>query len=1261
MRIIIIILLATVSFKSFSQEEYVGCLPSNIATYNGQFLYAQEKCGESDYSDEYGSCASTFIGMEGGPAGPTNPDSPIGDDGQVIPGERSVYTCRTNCTYHYMGASTTYTSYQLTVFIPHCFEGYKKLSLNPTVNSCPLVSRGSVIQNSNQVLGESIPLTGLSFDLNYFSDRVIGRKYNYSTIVPITGSQVVEGITGYNVKGYRANGSLFQDVDYDAELNQNHFVTWDGEEDGVETWGSTNLKFSITQKFSNSSIKYDTGNINVGSLKVKKIGLGGWFPSIWYFYDSNSNTMYSGDGTTRKVVAVDDEGFKRVANQDGTEVYYFDSTGKIIQTKTGLTGSLRYAFAYDSAGRIISITEPFNNITTFSRYLNGNLKAIIASNSVKTSITINSKGYLSKVAGLNSENYEMNYTDQGLLLSFKKPNGLISSMTYDTLGKLSKDEHVSGYRTDLTSSPSGVISTSSMGRSSVYKFDAKTFIETLVDPTGQGHEYYNGPTSSSYHSNVKNSSIVYGNDPRFGEQVKIPIAQHSLNFGARNLTFINTVDLSASTTNPFSFNELTRITKNGEFEVKTIYNAETRTKLRTTALGRTSSLQIDEYERPIHSQIGNMVVRDYIYNNDLLTLMTEGTRKFVLSYYPNKLLKSVRNTLGQVTTFAYDESLRLSSKTLPDSRVVNFTYDFAGNMTSITTPSNRLHQFTFGNNEKLSSYSPPPFNNGNTNTPTSYTYNSDRQLKLVLRPDGKSIAFNYNASTALLESISGDFGTINYDYTYGQAKDISYNGIQMSIDYLGDIISGVTLDVPQDDFTLSTYTRTPDEVTGGRVGSETINGGAENSIPQTVNYSYDADEKLTGAGEMELNYNSPNGQLENTKIGSVRDYYYYNSFGEIRSYKAKFQGEEIYSYELERDSIGRIIKKTETINEVTTIFDYVFDSAGRLIQVSANGVINSTYTYDLNSNRIGGIVHGENTSASYNSQDRLLTYNNYSYGHNLNGDRTYKGLTNNPTPETSFFTNYDSLGNLLKVENNGNTIEYDFDPSMRRLGRNYNEIEKQGYIYNPEGKLIGEMSADLALVKTFVYASKSHVPDYYIDGSSNKFRIITDHLGSVRLLIAVNSGRVLKMMEHDEFGRVLQDTRPGFLPFGFAGGIYDKDTKLIRFGVRDYDPETGRWLSKDPIRFEGGDTNLYGYVMNDPVNFIDPEGQSAEDVFYSLPIDWQVGLVRPRPINLEPRDPSQQQFDLTDLSNKCSVPPPTKGITPGEAPKRPPRRSKGAI
>ncbi len=66
-----------------------------------------------------------------------------------------------------------------------------------------------------------------------------------------------------------------------------------------------------------------------------------------------------------------------------------------------------------------------------------------------------------------------------------------------------------------------------------------------------------------------------------------------------------------------------------------------------------------------------------------------------------------------------------------------------------------------------------------------------------------------------------------------------------------------------------------------------------------------------------------------------------------------------------------------------------------------------------------------------------------------------------------------------------------------------------------------------------------------------------------------------------------------FQPFGFAGCLYDVDTKLCHFGAREYDASIGRWLTKDPILFAGGDTNLYGYVVQDPINLIDPSGNFA--------------------------------------------------------------------
>jgi RHS repeat-associated protein len=100
-------------------------------------------------------------------------------------------------------------------------------------------------------------------------------------------------------------------------------------------------------------------------------------------------------------------------------------------------------------------------------------------------------------------------------------------------------------------------------------------------------------------------------------------------------------------------------------------------------------------------------------------------------------------------------------------------------------------------------------------------------------------------------------------------------------------------------------------------------------------------------------------------------------------------------------------------------------------------------------------------------------------------------------------------------------------------------------------------------------------------------------------------------LRHDAFGNVIEDTSPGLTPFGFAGGIYDHDTGLVRFGARDYDPMVGRWLSKDPIRFRGRQANLFVYVGNDAVNHADPAGlfvsaPVAVGIAISGPVGWAV-------------------------------------------------------
>jgi RHS repeat-associated protein len=104
------------------------------------------------------------------------------------------------------------------------------------------------------------------------------------------------------------------------------------------------------------------------------------------------------------------------------------------------------------------------------------------------------------------------------------------------------------------------------------------------------------------------------------------------------------------------------------------------------------------------------------------------------------------------------------------------------------------------------------------------------------------------------------------------------------------------------------------------------------------------------------------------------------------------------------------------------------------------------------------------------------------------------------------------------------------------------------------------------------------------------YQLVTDHLGSVRIVVDVSSGDVVQKLEYDEYGNIISDSNPDFQPFGYAGGLYDSQTKLVRFGARDYDASAGRWTCKDLIGFEGRVSNIYEYCINDPINNKDESG-----------------------------------------------------------------------
>ena len=188
---------------------------------------------------------------------------------------------------------------------------------------------------------------------------------------------------------------------------------------------------------------------------------------------------------------------------------------------------------------------------------------------------------------------------------------------------------------------------------------------------------------------------------------------------------------------------------------------------------------------------------------------------------------------------------------------------------------------------------------------------------------------------------------------------------------------------------------------------------------------------------------------------------------------------------------------------------------------------------------------------------------------------------------------YDSFGNLRNVTPpTGSAVDYVIYGLNRRVGRKVGGTLVQGLLYQSQLNAVAELDGSGNLVAQYTYGTKGNVPDVKTDGTGT-YRILSDHLGSPRLVVNTADGAVVERMDFDEWGALTAETAPGTVPFGFAGGLYERSSGLARFGSRDYEAASGRWVSKDPIRFGGGQSNIYVYAHEDPVNAIDPDGQDA--------------------------------------------------------------------
>ena len=437
---------------------------------------------------------------------------------------------------------------------------------------------------------------------------------------------------------------------------------------------------------------------------------------------------------------------------------------------------------------------------------------------------------------------------------------------------------------------------------------------------------------------------------------------------------------------------------------------------------------------------------------------------------------------------------------------------------------------------------------------TKYEYDLERKLKKITYPSGKEIENIYNKT--LLTSTKTAQGVTNFEYNclkniskinYGsESMNYSYDGTLLkSLNYSGALSKNINFDY-NNNFKISKISY----------------------ANRSYNLTYDNDLLLNNIGNFAISRNSNNGLATSISDGKSIKTRTYNSYGEINQ-----TSDNIFSYSLKRDKNGKIIQKTETISGNQHIYKYSYDDNRRLIEVKKDNLTIEIYGYDENGNR---------NSSTVNEDDQTLTYKNINYTYNSDGYLISK-------EKNSQITGYEYgiYGELKKVTTSTKTIEYEHNANHQRVVKKI--VEK--YLWLNLTTLLAIYDKDNNLIQQFKYADQ-RMPINMIQ-NGNKYYLHYDQIGTVKAISDENL-TVVKKIEYDSYGNILNDTNSTLkIPFGFAGGLYDQDTDLTRFGFRDYDSYIGKWTAKDPIDFGGGDSNLYGYVLNNPINFIDPRGLSS--------------------------------------------------------------------
>ncbi|OFW24626.1 MAG: hypothetical protein A3H27_03670 [Acidobacteria bacterium RIFCSPLOWO2_02_FULL_59_13] len=802
----------------------------------------------------------------------------------------------------------------------------------------------------------------------------------------------------------------------------------------------------------------------------------------------------------------------------------------------------------------------------------GGVLSIVDRNGNQTTIARDSAGNTTKITSPGGRWVEFTYDASNRITQAKDTIGRVVTYEYDATGRLIKVTDPNGGITEYTYDASSRMLTLKDARGIVYltnEYDAtgKVTKQTMVDT---------GTYLFSYTMNGSDVAQMDVTDPR-GK-----VSRRTLNLAGQLLSYTNALGQPEE-----------QVTTN------TVQSGTNFILSQVDPLGRTTSYTYDSLGNTTSvtrlSGTSDAVTTSFTYEptfNQLASATDPLSHTTTYNYDPKGNLTSIANALNQTTTIARNAAGQPVSVTDPLNHTTQFAYEF-GDLASVTDPLGNV-------SSRLTDAAGRVINQTNPlGNPTIYNYDVLNRLAQVLDPLNGATGFSYDANGNLLSVTDARSNATAYTYDSMDRLATRVDPLTRSESYQYDLAGNMTQ-----------FTDRKSQGTTYTYDALNRRTGVTYADASTTAYAYDAGNRLTQvvdsiAGTITRTYDGLNRLTsEITPQGSVS--YTYDGAGRRTSMTVAGQSAVNYTY----DNANRVTQITQGSGTVSYTYDaagrrtsltlpngvlveYAYDAASRLtgITYKQNGTTllgNLTYEYDKNGNRtkIGGSFARTGlpqsiTTTVYNAAnhqttfgDKTLTYDNNGNLQAMtdsSGTTTYtwnarNQLTGISGPGVSASFVYDGLGRREAKTINGSLTEFLFD------GRNPVQETSGATVL---GNILPGLGIDEFLTRTDVVA-----------GTTSNF--LTDALGSP-VAVTDNAGAVQTEYTYEPFGNTTFSGASNSSSYQYTGREND-GTGLYYYRNRYSHPQLQRFMSEDPIEFDGGDVNLYNYVGNAPLDFVDPLG-----------------------------------------------------------------------